>query len=325
MATTESGDTNIRDIIQAHNQLSLTYQQIMRVIQKQRFFFCFQQQAQPAEDAKRPHVIVSLIWTFFILWGSLYFYRVRTDEAYIIRPFVKYFLESHIRRQYQRLHTIYLSDLPVERAQNQKDDISMLRQLVSDMENYSKTISHGKGVMTKLLLALSAIGTIFALFGVNFPPEFLFQSWLVEAIPRWFIAGHILFIAILSPLILAFLLKRSMFENSITQQIQSYIFIGEHESGLFPRSVYLLENRLYELLGGMEQKPKEVPVDIYMRIGLGLLLIAPTLILSMLIAYGYLQPDSPNNNNLGPIALPGFVYVVYPIMNYIQRCRSRLL
>jgi hypothetical protein len=52
MAVESPNEPSIREIVETHNQLTLTYKQIMSVIQKQRFFFCLQQQAQPAEAPK---------------------------------------------------------------------------------------------------------------------------------------------------------------------------------------------------------------------------------------------------------------------------------
>jgi hypothetical protein len=43
----ESGEPSIRNIIETHNQLALSYKQMMMtVIQKQGFLFCFEQQAK---------------------------------------------------------------------------------------------------------------------------------------------------------------------------------------------------------------------------------------------------------------------------------------
>jgi hypothetical protein len=65
MTTAESsGEPRIRDIIETHNQLALSYRQMLMVIQNQGFFFCFQQQAQPAQNAKRPNVVISILGRF---------------------------------------------------------------------------------------------------------------------------------------------------------------------------------------------------------------------------------------------------------------------
>jgi hypothetical protein len=120
-----------------------------------------------------------------------------------------------------------------------------LRQIASDIESYSNALSRRRG-LAKLLQALPIIGTIAALFGLNIPlAAILSQASLVETIvtvAKWVGFGHILIGLTLCPLIAAFHLKRSMFENSITMKIQNYSFTGGHESKLYPKSVYLLEN-----------------------------------------------------------------------------------
>jgi hypothetical protein len=337
MATTESDDTNIRDIIQTHNQLALTYKQMMSVIQKQNFFFCFQREARPSEKAKKPKVIVSILRTVLILYECLLFYRVRAEKAYIIRPFVKYFLEDHVRRQYQTLHELYLSVFVIHRQPKEEADIRELRQIASDIENYSEALSRRRGIV-KLVQALPIIATVFALFGLNIPLSMILsQATLVDTIVRWVVSVHVLIGITLCPLIAAFHLKRFMLENSVTESLQNLYITTGHESKLYPTSVYNLENRLFELLGGMEQKPKEVPVDILMRIGFGLFIVALSVSALMLVISGYTQPDptDDNNNNLstltadeiivGPILLAVSFYIVPSIIHYGYRRKRRLL
>jgi len=42
LANPESGEPSIRNIIETHNQLVLSYKQMMTLIQKQGFLFCFE-------------------------------------------------------------------------------------------------------------------------------------------------------------------------------------------------------------------------------------------------------------------------------------------
>jgi hypothetical protein len=111
----ESGAHRIRDIIRTHNQLALTYHQMMMVIQNQGSIFCFEQQAHQHENVNRPRVVVQILKTMYILYECLFSYRIHADRAYIYRSFVKYFLDGHIRRQYRKLHELYLSELVVQR------------------------------------------------------------------------------------------------------------------------------------------------------------------------------------------------------------------
>jgi hypothetical protein len=98
---------------------------------------------------------------------------------------------------------------------------------------------------------LPIIGTLSAIFGLRIPlPEILSQPSLVEiivTIATWVIYGHILLGLTICPLIVAFHLKRLMFENSVTQRIQNLSFGPRHESTLYGGSVYELEDRLLSI------------------------------------------------------------------------------
>jgi hypothetical protein len=190
-----------------------------------------------------------------------------------------------------------------------------------------------------LLQVLPIIGTLSAILGLRISlPEIISQASLVEIIATiagWVAVGHILLGLLLCPLIAAFHLKRLMLENSITQRIQDIEFTTAPETTLFDRSVYEVENRLYQLLGGAEQKPKEIPVDIFLRIGFGLFVIAFFISPSMVVVLvsSYSQSDNAVKDDilsriddiLGPLVLTGSMYVILPITGYINRLKSRLL
>jgi hypothetical protein len=240
---------------------------------------------------------------------------------------------------------LYRSELVVQRQQ--RSDIEELRAIASDIKDYSDALSSRRSLST-LLQIVPIIATLSAIFGLRISlPEVLAQASFVETIvvtiAGWVAAGHLLLGLTLSPLIAAFHLKRLMLENSITQRIQDLEFRTEPEAVLFDRSVYQVENRLYQLLGGGtdQQKPKEIPFDIYLRIGFGLFVIAVTFSpMVIVVASSLLQSnnnaDGANNNEddaflsridyvLGSLVLTGSIYVLSPIMAYIHRRRSRLL
>ncbi|HEY6756609.1 MAG TPA: hypothetical protein VI037_04400 [Nitrososphaera sp.] len=265
-------------------------------------------------------------------------YRVRAEKAYIIRPFVKYFLEDHVLRQYQTLHELYLSVFVVHKQPNEQGEagIRELRQIASDIENYSEALSRRRGIV-KLVQTLPIIATIFALFGLNIPLSMILsQASLLETIARWVISGHILIGFTICPLIAAFHLKRFMLENNITESVQNLYITTTRESNLYPTSVYEVEDHLFELLGGREQKPKEVPVDVLMRIGFGLFIVALSVTLLVLVVSGYSQPDSTDDDNnpstatigdiiFAQLAVVISVYIVTSIIHYTNRRKSRLL
>jgi hypothetical protein len=163
---------------------------------------------------------------------------------------------------------------------------------------------------------LPIIGTLSAIFGLRIPlPEILSQPSLVEiivTIATWVIYGHILLGLTICPLIVAFHLKRLRFENSVTQRIQNLSFGPRHESTLYGGSVYELEDRLYQLLGETVEKPKEIPVDIILR-------------MFWHIHYCFLFPLSMLSGYLEPIAVFGTAYAINPITSYIRRRKFRLL
>jgi hypothetical protein len=58
----------------------------------------------------------------------------------VFRPYVKHLLGAHIEGQYQKLYSLYLGELVVQRKNYPRDELSELREITSDIRDYSETL-----------------------------------------------------------------------------------------------------------------------------------------------------------------------------------------
>jgi hypothetical protein len=245
---------------------------------------------------------------FGCLLGSAY---VRPERGYMFKPYVRYLLSTHIRRQYQKLYSLYLAELVVRGNPSQKEDVDELRKIASDIRDYSETLPSLKRLSALLLGVLSIIGIVFAIFDVRVSLNALFLAVLFGVLsiigivfaiydaivdakfdmltPDVVLSSEVLILLIilitftiiysgfaiaLSPFIAAFYFKRFLFKDNNSKDISNFTSRGKAmATQLYNSSFYKLEDQLFELLGGKAQKPKEIPIDIIFRISSGAFLL----------------------------------------------------
>ena len=233
------------------------------------FFFRFEKSASEPNDVDsrgtEHRVIDSISGMAFLDYsrksplGSLL-------SSSIFKPFVRHFLSAHIRRQYQKLYSLYLAEFLIQsRNSQEKENLVELKEIATDMKNYSETLPSLKGVSTVFLATLSVIGTVFGILDLNFK--------IGDILPRDLIAIYVIgfilplaFIIPSFPLDYAFYYKRFLFKGKKSKDLRPFIFEEKKATTLYNSSVYKLEDKLFELLGGREQKPKEIPIDIILSI-----------------------------------------------------------
>jgi hypothetical protein len=260
----------------AHTALATAYKGMMTDIENRGFFF-FPGKAAAKSDAIDRHrralrVIYTVVIYLLCLYSSSF---IQPRLAYMFKPYIKYCHNAHIRRQYQKLYSLYLAELVIRRKNSSKGDVEEFREIASDVRDYYQTLPSLKSLTALLVGVLSITGTVFAIFDVKVPfYTILSQGSIFANIVLILVITQIGFAIAICPFMAAFHFKRFLFKGDNSDE---FGFLGADKAkatDLYNSSVYKKEDELFALLGGKEQKPKEVPIDIILRISYGVLAIA---------------------------------------------------
>jgi hypothetical protein len=325
----DSTEIKIRDAIETHLALAAAYKRMMTEIENKRFVFRFVKQATKpnAIDILEKAFEVIIIMTPFLLFISAALSGFKPGKRYIFKPCVKYLLDEHVRRQYQKLYRFYLAELVVQRKNCPKQELEELREIASDIRDYSETLPSLKRVIAALLGALSISGTSFGIYGVDISynlPKVPAETIAILA----FIIGSIILITVLVLFLPAFLFKRSLFigNNSPEGVDGSIHFDKAKTTKLYNSSTYKLEDQLFELLGAKDQKPKEIPIDSILRISYGIFFMVPFLIIIIISVIGSRLPRFEEIGFILLFVVPiAMIYVILPIIRYRNRVKARLV
>jgi hypothetical protein len=332
-------EARIRATIDTHIALAKEYNTMMTDIEnKSCIFYLEKQTAKPdAVDVRKLAVrVIYTVYAFFYCLNLGPSDKVKLEKIYMFEPYIKYILSTHIRRQYQKLHSLYLAEVVTYGKNLPKVDVDELRQIATDIGDYSKTLPSLKSLTAILLGALSIIGTVFGIFDIKFP---LFavtsQGSLVGGLALLFLIFNVAFAVTLSPFIAAFHFKRFLLKRNKSQDVG---FVGSvlNPTQLYNSSIYRLEDQLFELVGGTKRKPKEIPIDIILRVAYGSLYTA-------YLSLTLLEPSEGTRLIFG-VTVPniimvivdmimifslivsvGSAYVWIPIKDYKERVKARLL
>jgi hypothetical protein len=174
-------------------------------------------------------------------------------------------MSAHIRRQYQKLYGLYLAELLQIRSNRKNEDEVELREIASDIIEYSETLPTLKGITAVLLGILSIIGTLFGIINVNVSIEAILSIGQVLAALFFVVPSLIAITYLITPLQEAFSFKRFLFKGR-EEDLRAFSFDEKKATRLYNSSIYKVEDELFETLGGREQKPKEIPIDIIFHI-----------------------------------------------------------
>jgi hypothetical protein len=159
-----------------------------------------------------------------------------------------------------------LAEFLIQRRSSQEEEnLVELREIATDIKNYSETLPSLKGLSALFVAVLSVIGTVFGILDVNFKIENILPRDPIVIYAIGFILP-IAFIIPSIPLDYAFYFKRFLFKGKQSKDLRPFFFEEKKATTLYNSSVYKLEDKLFELLGGREQKPKEIPIDIILTI-----------------------------------------------------------
>jgi hypothetical protein len=299
----DSDEGRIKAIIAAHLKLAKAYEKMMRDIENKEELISlltislFKEKAAELDILDRRGIAYHVIDRISTYWTRTLSMRGQPAPL-IFKPLVKYFLSAHIRRQYQKLYSLYLAELLLQiRSSRKKEDVIELKKIASDIKDYSETLPTLKGLAA--LLATTA--TLVGIFN-HFVP---IQTILPTIIPRenpaiGFISIVLLIILLyvvvfgLVPFIRAFGFKRFLFKDKQSLELHPFFFEEKKATKLYNSSVYGIEDKLFESLGGNREKPKEIPIDVILSISSYALSIAISFIFGALGPFSLMASEPTN-------------------------------
>ena len=248
----------------------------------------------------------------------------------IIRSFVRYLIKTHMRRQYQAIYQLYLSEIIIpNRTGENKQEIDHLRDIATDLKNYINTLPNTKNIFASMAAVFSIITAAIGLLNI----ENLIFRFLLDLPSYMFIIIIIAFISIgyfiTIPFLHSFRFKRALFLRTDWQHYLDDIYLG-NEQGLYNNSVYKLENNLFDALDAWNQKLNELPFDKIFIIFMGALMISFLVYLGLSIVYDApaVSFDQSVQNVLVSIVITSILAsyaIIVPVLTYRRRQRSNLL
>ena len=235
----------------------------------------------------------------------------------LLRPFIKYFAEAHMKSQYERLSSLYAKEILFNsRHAERTPDLEKLRQVLQDTKNYSESLPSFRRFYGSIVAFLSAISAL-ARFGLpiigldsaTLQDANIFFGWIVLAILLFIIGGIIH---------TAFSIKRLLFLNTRTsKELEARLAKGEHS---LTDNIYRVENELYISLGSRSLKKTEFPLDVFISVVFGLFGVSSLLLLVVSIR----EPSDPGGLLLVVIVIVS-AFMVRPIFDFHQRKSSHLV
>jgi hypothetical protein len=248
----------------------------------------------------------------------------------IIRSFVKYLIKIHIRRQYQAIYRLYLSEIIIpNRTRENEDEIDCLRDIATDLRDYLNTLPNTKNIFASMAAVFSVITAAIGLLNI----EGLIFQFLLDLPSYIFITMIIAIISIgyfiTIPFLHAFRFKRALFLRTDWQHYLDDIYLG-NEQELYNNSVYKFENDLFDALDVRNQKLNELPFDKIFIIFMGALMISFLAYLGLSVVYDATAvsfEQSIQNVLVTMLIVPilTFYAIIIPVLTYRRRRRSNLL
>ena len=183
--------------------------------------------------------------------------RTISFKRKVFLPLLRYLIKSHIRRQLEKLYSIYLVEIVTQNQNFNQNDIEELRKISSDIKNYKEELPSSMKTVTTLVFIFSSIFGVIQFFGMTIQlTDFLSSEWTIIG---FLLIGFLAFFITSSPLLAAFRAKRAIFlnSNSLCHAWDVY-FVNENT---YEKSVYKIEDELYDKLNKKHQKPKEIAID----------------------------------------------------------------
>ena len=244
-----------------------------------------------------------------------------------LNPIVKYLIKTHMRRQLKNLYKLYLREIISQDTSKNKEEIDDLRKTNTTVKDYIQELPNIKRFFLSLIMISFGVISAVPVLGLNtLISKFIdaeFDLFLILAI-----SIPILIVFIISELFVnAFRIKRCKMMNTDLCYPCYDLYFGKGKE-IYEKSVYKIENDLYEKLGKLNKKPKEIPIDkIFQLSFLGSFFI----MLTGLLVIGIITRLITNQSipieivySIPVISLLTFVFFFNPIIKYRRRIKNNL-
>ena len=184
----------------------------------------------------------------------------------IHKRLLTYFFKTHIRTKMVKLHRLYLREIVLQnKGEQNSKQIEELQGLDNVLVQYLAILPNP----TKILGILFGVGIastigllqFFHLDGIIYNK---LMSLSIGDIAGGFLLVVVFGILFSSPLIQTFAIKRALFLKTNSWYDYLDIYLGKGDD-LYKKSIYKLEDDLFEALDAKNTKPKESPVDFWIQ------------------------------------------------------------
>lgn len=186
----------------------------------------------------------------------------------IHRRLLTYFFKTHMRTKLVRLHSLYLREIVLQnKGEHSSKEIEELRGLDSDVKHYLDILPKptkalgifGSGIVTAIaIMQLLHLDT--AIINKSF-------SLSLGDVLGGIIVAAVYGMLFATPIIRTFAIKRVLFLKTNSWYDYLDIYLGKGDE-LYKKSIYRLEDELFEALDARGSKPKESPIDFWIQLAL---------------------------------------------------------
>ncbi len=351
----EISQSKIQQILTKHNELMITYEKILEDLEAKKIldsekllldnpsryfkskdiglveksqlylnYFSFHNRNEATL-----HQLKSIL-LFFIKRKKFSWLQEFTEKKRFWNPLVQYLIKTHIRRQLNTLHKLYIRELVTQNTQKNKNEIEELRSITTTLKDYTQELPNIKRLFTTFATILFGIITTAQFFGIN---SLIFDSITTQV--NFVIIGitviPIIMAYIISDIFVrSFRIKRCKFLNTSKSYPCYDLYFGQGKS-IYENSVYKIEDDLYKKLGTKKKKPIEIPVDIIIQLslpGISALFLATIVLLGIFVSIFTESITIPWDSMA--IGLPVLLIMTYglffmPLIKYRRRKKNNLL
>lgn len=251
------------------------------------------------------------------------------EKERFLNPVVKYLIKTHIRRQLVKLHKFYLREIFTQNNLKNKEDVEELRKIDIIIKEYIQELPNIKRFFSTTAGILLGVITLAQFFGFN--SLVLKESFInINSLAIIVTIATISTLYIISEVFVsAFRIKRHKFLNTFHIYPCYDLYFGKGKE-IYEKSVYKIEDLLYEGLGKRNQKPKEIPIDKILQLVLPgsftLFLLGTTIVGIATSPITKIEvPWDAISVGLPILSLMVFAFFVMPLLKYRRRKKNLLL
>lgn len=250
------------------------------------------------------------------------------EKERFLTPLVKYMIKTHIRRQLNNLHRLYLREIFIQKKYSNKEEIQELLRTNAILHDYVRHLPDIRRFLVTLTGLVLAIISVAPIIGINSILSNVMKGnfdILLGIILGSVVGGSFVLADIFSS---AFRIKRSIFMHDTSSYPFYDLYFGKGKE-IYEKSIYKIENDLYEKLGKDTKKPKEIPIDCLLQSLLpgGFIVFLTSLMVSGLVFFLIEKKGLPAHYEvvISFLSLFTFVLFIMPFVKYRRRRKNGLL